>query len=203
MLEHSEVETLLGVIKTMTNNAYNLYRGVTDRKELDLREEIRRLLYGAPDEIAKGKVGLLRRMREDDDGELVRCPCRSDITDEPDRDFFCRYCHGHGYFWDEYKIVYYKSDESFTEKEGKIQKFGGFLFYFEWNVDIRSTDFVIEVVLDKEGRPEQPVNRLKVYDIIQADTFRADRGRVEFWQVKAKERREWSVWYGVKNRQYN
>jgi hypothetical protein len=164
--------------------------------ELDLREELSQLLYGSAGEIAKGKVGLLRKMREGSDGELLRCPCRSRITDEPDRDSFCRYCHGHGYFWDEYKIVYYKNNESFQDG-------GKGLFYLEYNVDVSSSDFIVEVVLDNEGRPAQPVERSAVYEIVSADQFRADRGRVEFWQVTAQYRREWSVWYGVKNRQYN
>lgn len=182
----------------MTNNAYNPYRNVRSRKELDLREELRKLLYGATDEIAKGKVGLIRRMRQDANGDFVRCPCRSQITDEPDMDFFCRYCHGMGWFWDEYKVVYYKSDKSSKDTEGTI-----YSFYFEYNVDILKQDFIVEVELDKEGRPVQPVNRMRVYDIIKADTFRADNGRVEFWHIKAKERREWSVWYNVTQRQFS
>jgi len=187
----------------MTSNAFKPYRGTSSKIELDLREELSRLLYGAEDEIAKGNVGLLRRMRRDEDGELMRCPCRNKITDEPDRDFFCRYCHGHGYFWDEYKIVYYRNDDAFRKSKGKVKEFEGVLFYFEWNADIEPTDYIVEVALDKEGRPLQPVQRIKVYDILSSDTFNADRGRVEFWQIRAKERREWSVWYGVKNRQHN
>ena len=185
------------------SSPYSLYRGATNRKELDLRVELHRLLYGAADEVAKGKVGLLRRMRKDSNGELERCPCRTRLTEEPSRDFFCRYCHGHGYFWDEYKIVYYRNDDSFSKREGNIQEFESDHFFFEYNVDIDPTDFIVEVSLDKEGRPLQPVVREKVFNIMSADTFRADTGRVEFWQIRAKEEPEWSVWYGVKNRQYN
>ena len=82
-----------------------------------MRAELRRTLCGAPDEVAKGKVGLLRKMREDGSGDLVRCPCRNQATTEPDRDFFCRYCHGMGYFWDEHKIVYYKRPKPATQAE--------------------------------------------------------------------------------------
>lgn len=187
----------------MTNSAYRPYRGSKGRKEIDLRDEMNRTMFGANDEIAKGKVGLLRRMRRDDDGKLLRCPCRNKTTDEPDRDFFCRYCHGHGYFWDEYKIVYYRNDDFFMKSKGKVKDFEGVFFYFEWNADIEPTDYIVELKLDKEGIPVQPVQRLKVYDILKSDTFSADNGRVEFWQIMAKDRREWSVWYGVQNRQHN
>jgi len=185
------------------SNPYKLYQGTSGKKELDLRNELHRLLYGASDEISKGKIGLLRRMRADENGELIKCPCRNTITNEPSRDFFCRYCHGHGYFWDELKIVYYRDDDSFTKKEGNTEEFERDYFYFEYNVDIRTSDFIIEVRLDKEGRPYQPVEREKVFNILSADTFRSDNGRVEFWQIRAKEEQKWSVWYGVKNRQYN
>ena len=60
--------------------------------EIDLRVEMQRTLYGAVDEIAKGRTGLLRRMRVDSNGERIKCPCRDTITDEPDQDFYCRTC---------------------------------------------------------------------------------------------------------------
>ena len=112
-------------------------------------------------------------------------------------------CHGHGYFWDEHKIVYYKNDDSFRKREGRVQEYEGDLFYLEYSDTVSPGDFVIEISLDNDGVPVQPVERLKVYDIISADHFRADNGRVEYWRLRAKFRREWSVWYGVKNRQHS
>jgi len=175
----------------------------TQQLELDLRNEMNELLYGSAGEIPKGKTGILRKMRKDDDGNLIRCPCRNEITDEPDRDYFCRFCHGHGYFWDEAKIVYYKNDDSFRKREDKVQEYESDLFYFEYSEDISPSDFVIEIELDNSGQPVQPIQRMKVYDIISADTFRSDNGRVEFWQIRARFQRKWSVWYGVQNRQYS
>jgi len=186
-----------------TISAYAPYRSIASSKELDLRVELHRLLYGAIDEIAKGKVGLLRRMRRDSDGNLVRCPCRSQATDEPDRDFYCRYCQGSGSFWDEYKVIYFKDDNAFKRTESETQEFERVIFYFEWNVDITADDYIIEVALDKAGLPVIPVTRLKRYDILSANIFRSDGGRAEFWRVRAKEYRQWSVWYGVKNQQHN
>lgn len=171
-------------------------------REMDLRAELHRTLFGATDEVSKGKVGLLRVMRKDSDGELLRCSCRNRLTDEPDRDSFCRYCHGHGYFWDEHKIVYYRNDDSFRKREGRVQEYEGDLFYLEYSDEVSPGDFVIEISLNTDGVPVRPIERLKVYDIISADHFRADNGRVEYWRLRAKFRREWSVWYDrVKNRQ--
>jgi hypothetical protein len=182
------------------SSPYQLYRGRTSQKEIDLRSELNRSLFGATDEIPKGKVGLLRRMREDSDGNFIKCSCRDPGTFEADKDTFCRYCHSHGWYWDEYYVVYYKNNKLFSTDETSSEEFTYNTFYFEWDVDIRPDDFIVEVKLDKEGRPVLPVIRQRLYDIIRADDLRADSGRVEFWQVEARERREWSVWYGVHNR---
>jgi hypothetical protein len=170
--------------------------GSNSSKEIDLRHEVGNLFYGATDEIAKGMIGLLRIMRRDSDHNLIQCACRNKVTNEPDRDSFCPYCYGFGYLWDEYKIVYYRNDDSLKNQEDVV-------FYFEWEADITSDDFIVEIKLDKDGSPLQPVQRTKIYDILSSDTFNADYGRVEFWKVTAKSRRNWSVWYGVQNRQHN
>ena len=179
----------------MTANPYkNPYTSLASRIELDLREELRRTLHGAPDEIRKGRVGLLRKMRKDDNGDHVRCPCRDKQTDEPSRDSYCRYCLGMGFLWDEDKMVYYKNEDSF--QEGK-----GLLFYLEYDKDIDSKDYLVEIEVDKEGEPIYPITRTAIYNISRAHPYKADRGRLEFWQVLAIEERKWSVHYGVKNRQ--
>jgi hypothetical protein len=173
----------------------NPYNASSIGKEIDLRSELHRLLFGAADEIPKGKIGLLRRMRKDNNNQMIRCPCRNELTDEPDRDYYCRTCNSMGFLWDEYKIVYYKNNESFKEdRKG--------LFYLEYGADVTKYDFIIEVALNSEGVPLVPVRREAVYDIILADPFRADNGRIEFWNITAQHRRDWSTWYGViKNRQ--
>lgn len=172
---------------------HNPYDRTSSLREIDLRDELHQMLFGTSSEIPKGKIGLLRRMRRDDEGELVRCSCRNEVTDEPDRDFYCRECVGMGYLWDEYKIVYYKNNESFKEdRKG--------LFYFEYDSEVTKDDYIIEVALNTEGVPLSPVRRESVYEIITADPFRADNGRIEFWTILAQYRRDWSVWYNVKLR---
>ena len=178
-----------------TNPYTSLYPTESSGKELNLRTEMYRTLFGAVDEVAKGREGLLRRMRRDTNGDLVRCPCRDNVSDEPDKDYYCRYCLGMGYFWDEVKIVYYRNDDSFR-KEGDD-------FFLQYSVDITPEDYIVTVKLDDDGSPSTPVTRDKMFKILSADPFRADNGRIEFWRVRAIEERKWSVWYGIKNRQHN
>jgi hypothetical protein len=187
----------------MSTNPYTSpYPTSATRKELDLRDEMERLLYGASDEIAKGREGLLRRMRRDNNGFLKQCPCRGRDNNEPDRDFYCPYCIGMGYFWDEVKIVYYRNDDSFRKIEGKNREFEGDVFYFEYDTVITPDDYIITVKLDLDGDPITPVERDVYFKILSVDPFRSDTGRVEFLAVRAKEERKWSTHYGVKNRQY-
>ena len=187
----------------MPTNTHRLYPTSSRGKELDLRDELKRLLYGASDEVAKGRIGLLRRVKRDSSGHPIRCSCRDTVTDEPDKDYYCRYCWGVGYFWDEVKIVYYRNDDSFRKREGKNQEYEGDDFFIEYNVDITTEDAIVTVKLDDDGNPISPVTRDKTFKILSADPFRADNGRIEFWRVRAVEGRKWSIWYGVKNRQHN
>ena len=186
----------------MSTSPYSMYPTNSSGKELDLRVELHRLLYGAPDEEAKGRMGLLRKIRMDANGEPQRCPCRDSLTDEPDKDYYCRFCLGVGYFWDESKIVYYRNDDSFRKREGKNQEYEGDDFFVAYNRVITPRDFVVIVKLDEDGQVEVPATRESIFKILSADPFRADNGRIEFWRIRAVETRRWSVHYGNKNRQH-
>lgn len=172
----------------------SLYKKSYNGLELDLREELSRTLNGATDEIAKGRTGLLRIMRRDSINEPVRCPCRDKQTDEASTFSYCRYCLGHGFLWDEEKMLYYKNEDSFSKEKG-------YLFYVQYDKDITDIDYIVTVKTDKEGQPIYPVERETKFKILEAHKYKADRGRLEFWQVQAVEERDWSVHYGVKNRQ--
>jgi hypothetical protein len=171
--------------------------------EIDLREELSRTLYGAVDEVKKGRIGLLRKMRRNSSGELLRCVCRDNLTDEPDSDTYCRYCLGHGYYWDESKITYFKDDDSFRRHEGVTKEYEDSIFYVEYNVPVTDDDYIIEISVDSNGNVIIPIERIGFFKILKADPMRSDNGRIEFFQIRTKEERKWSVYYGVTNRQYN
>lgn len=171
-----------------------MYPSSSTRGEIDLREEMDRSFEGASDELAKGKIGMFRRMRRDDHGNPVRCPCRDSQTDEPSRDYYCRYCLGMGFLWDEYEMLYYKNESSFSE--GK-----GYLFYIRCDQEINREDYVMEIELDKEGLPALPIRYKMAYNIKKVHPFRLDENsRLEYWAVQAIKERQWSVHYGVKLR---
>ena len=164
------------------------------RKELDLRKEMQNTLLGASDEIAKGRAGLLRRMRREDNGDLVRCPCRDVLTDEPELDYICYQCYGHGWLWDEQEIVYYKNDDAY-------RKWGYTIFYVRYSVDLFDKnyidkDFIVEIQRDASGSPVSPIVRTRLYKISEVSDFRADDGRIEYWRINASWDKKWSVWSG-------
>lgn len=169
----------------------------TTRKEIDLRDELSRLLYGSTEEIAKGRIGLLRRMQRDSNGDLLKCDCRDDLTDEPDVDTYCRSCLGMGYYWNEVKITYFRDDSSFRKREGYYKEFEGDVFYVAHNVTVTEEDYIITIKRDSEGNAIIPIERDRYFKILSADPFRSDYGRIEFYGIRAIEERKWSTWYGA------
>lgn len=172
-------------------------------KELDLRKELRELLDGSWEEIPKGRIGYLRKVRLDENENPIRCKCRDRITDEPDEDYYCPKCLGIGYLWDEEEITFYRNDNSFRKVEGKTREFPGDYFYVKYTENITTNDYIVIINNDKEGKTNKPIKRFILFDIISADEFRCDNGRIEYWRIRAKEKRKWSIRYGIQNRQHN
>ena len=111
-------------------------------------------------------------------------------------------CYGVGWFWDEYKIVYYKNDDVFRTSGG-IPKQDASHFYIEYDEDIAPIDIIVEVEVDKEGEITYPIKRKGFYDIRVVEDFRADDGRLEYWRITGGYIRDWSVYYEqVRHRQY-
>lgn len=170
--------------------------GTVAELELDLRQEMREFLHGSTGEIAKGRTGLLRRMRTNSDGEKIKCPCRDTVTDEPDRDYYCRTCNGVGYLWDERELVYYKDDGSLEIEDETF-------FYMEYFVKPSKDDYIVELIRDVNGNVISQSEREAFYKVIEAEPFRADNGRIEYWRCRAEKERKWSVWYGTTPRQHD
>ena len=168
----------------------------TSGGEIDLREELRRMLYGASDEVSKGRIGLIRRMRRNSVGDLVYCPCRDIVTDESDKDYYCRTCWGMGYLWDEREVIYFRDDDT-------LRKTNEVYFYVQYDVEPTKEDYIIQITRTLEGVPSTPATREDtVYNIIEAEAFRSDAGRVEYWRCRTKVEKKWSLWYGAENRQH-
>lgn len=159
--------------------------------EIDLRDEMRRFFHGDGCEIAKGRKGFLRRMRTDDDGNFIPCPCVDPLTSEPDLDTLCPYCLGEGYMWDEELITYYKVLVGDGRGlAGKISKnISGELnipfamWYVEYTVNPTHKDRIVEVKLDLEGNVVLPVDRIGVYRLETVEAFRSDNSRVEYFRL--------------------
>lgn len=174
-----------------------------NRKEIDLRKELSETMDGSIGEISKQVPGILRKMRRDDDGVLQRCTCRDKLTDEPDQDHYCRYCLGHGYYWDEIPITYYKNNVAFRRDEEKTREYLSHVFYLEHEIDVTGNDYIITIRLDSDGNVIIPIERDLHFKILSADPFRGENSRIEFFAIRAVEERKWSTSYGIKNRQYN
>jgi len=161
--------------------------------EIDLRQEFYEFLYGSPTEVAKGRPAILRRMRRDSDGNLVRCPCVDELTGEPDKDTFCPYCWGEGSLFDEEWITVYKmlvsTHEGMVRKnqphEPGVSNIPFVFFYCEYFISPTRQDRIIEVSLDTSGRVVTPIVREAIYTIATPEAFRSDNGRVEYWRCAA------------------
>lgn len=175
-----------------TNSSTALYPA-SSGGEIDLRVELARTLYGEGDETAKGQTGLLRRMRTDDDDNLIGCPCVDPKTHEPDVDTPCNICLGLGYLWDEEWVTYYKvlvsSNEGFIRKNeptpGGIANIPYAFFYVEYNVNPARQDKIIEVNRDLDGDVNSPYKRVASYSLATVEPFRSDQGRVEYFRIAA------------------
>jgi len=169
--------------------------------EIDLRAEIKELLYGSNKEIAKGQIGLLRRMRLDSNEKKILCTCVDELTHEPDKDTFCPICFGEGFLWDEEYITFYKvvisSSEGLVRKDdhlkGGISNIPYSFFYVEYFVNPTRYDKLIELEKDLEGGVSR-YRRVAAYNISFAEDFRSDSGRVEYWRLATVKDSVVSTW---------
>lgn len=186
----------------LTNRS--MWTSLNAGSEIDLRVEFHDILYGNGVEIPKGIPVILRRMRYDANEELVRCPCVSDITNEPDEDVPCHHCWGEGFIWDEewlvtYKVVIGGARGSSLAKQLETHPAGTLktsicFFYFKYDTNLTNYDKIIEVKLDEEGCIVAPYKRIHKYGISTAESLRSDSGRIEYWRVACVEERVKSNW---------
>jgi len=163
----------------------------TGGTEPDMREEFNNMMDGKWPEVPKAQPIVLRKMRRDDSGVLVGCPCVDRLTQEPDLDTFCPFCHGERYLWDEqmydgYKVVL-RSDVGLSSKEDLIRpgllNIPFVIFYMRSHIDITQDDKIVELILDTSGQPVRPYKREFLYRIGTAIDLRSDGGKLEYWKL--------------------
>ena len=170
----------------MASSVKDLYNS-TDYipSEIGMREEMIATRDGTIIEIEKFHPILIRLMRKDTAGNLIPCECVDRLTREPDKDRKCPICLGDGFKWDEVFDKAYRT--LLTPKE--VQRRAGLinvptmLFYMRHDTPITNHDKVVEVVLDLEGLPIQPVKRSEIFRIQHVESYRLDHGRVEYLKI--------------------
>lgn len=159
---------------------------------IDLRSEFRRILDGHLLEPSKAVYGLLRSMNVDSSGNLIVCPCVNKNTGEPDRDYYCPICMAEKYIWTESLVKFYRvsitASDHGNSTFNKVKEYGqtaisDHLFYFQFDVDIKKADKIIDIKLDLEGNIIKPIKRDIIWRINEIHKYRGDRGRVEFIKV--------------------
>jgi len=179
----------------------------TLRTEPDMREEFFNTMDGAFPEIAKKQNLVLRKMRSDNSGSLIKCSCVDILTGEPDKDTWCFSCAGEGYLWDEsvhdgYHVVL-GSNIGQASREVLISpgntNVAQVSFYFRYNFPLnvfpaacsvphhQFPDKIVEVALDADGSISEPYQRLKIYSIGNAIDFRSDIGKLEYYRLDCYE----------------
>jgi len=170
----------------MASSLKDLYLSNTGSGEISLRDEFITTQDGSVIEISKFHPVLLRLIRKIN-GEKVLCECVDILTREPDKDRLCPICLSEGFKFDE---VYDKAYKKLLSPK-EIQKPAGLInvpvvvFYMKHNAPVTNDDKIIELTLDSEGLVIQPPQRSEVYRVQHVESFRLDRGRIEYLKIWA------------------
>ena len=143
--------------------------------KIDLQKEMDNFILGSDYEESKGKDLIFRRMRRDSSGDLIRCVCVNDNTDEPDRDSYCPYCLGAKYYWDEEFVKAYWH----RENEDTLT------FYFRHSVEPSSVDELITVKMNDDGTLVSPIERIELYNILSTGKLREERAVLVYYKIIA------------------
>lgn len=167
--------------------SWNPYKPVR-RTEPDLRKELNSMFDGIYPEIAKKQPAVLRKFRRDANGKRILCDCVDVNTKEPDKDTYCPFCQGEGFFWDEIALDIYKRPDAVS---GLAENATGpglmnsplMVFYTRSSVEMTKEDKLVELLLDEEGEPVEPIRRKQLYRIGSLVDYRSDNGRLEYWKM--------------------
>ena len=162
--------------------------------EIDLRKELNDLLHGSSQDLPKGQMIVVRRMRRQDGviypastSDLVKCPCKESPEYEPSLDVKCDKCDGEGYLFDELIVIGYKTNRYEYQDIEKYRPWGKettaiSFFYIEYHEDLTRFDKVIEPAINIDGKLVSPISPLRKHNIHMAERFRLDNSRTEYWR---------------------
>lgn len=157
--------------------------------EIDLRSEFDYMINGGDGFLAHGQYFILRRMRRNTEGVIMKCVCRDSFTNEPGRDYgSCAYCLGEGNLFDEEIVRGYRQiiTSAGTDKSSKSKHAFGVVFspatnfYLSYDIAPTVQDKIITLRLDRDGRVLSPISREEYYEINLVRDLRSDQGRVEY-----------------------
>ncbi len=179
-----------------SNNTNNIFNA-TNSDDIDLREELNRIIWGE----GRG-IFLVYRKVQTENQIPKRCVCWNARTQEPDIDTQCRVCKGSGYFFTDYIVRAFKSHSqgyatNRNHKDAGVTEYMYRTYYFEYNtissqsannLDIPSTyDKIIELETDVNGTITSPLRQLIKYDIISVDPYRLEAGgRLEYYRIRTR-----------------
>jgi hypothetical protein len=158
---------------------------------IDLRQEFNNLVLGYQGEIPIGRPFILRRMRRDSDDDLIPCVCLDVLTKEPSRDYYCSFCAGSGYLWDEELIYAYKTVSAspggsnaavnFSKTEAGTIYIPAARFFVSYDVAPRRPDRIVEIELDEDGSAVIPYNRTAIFELMLVRDMRSDNSKIDYW----------------------
>jgi len=176
---------------TNNNSIYSSTTGDTST-EPNMRSELSNMFDGVFPEVAKKRICLLRTVRLNSSNNPTKCECTDRVSGEPDRNIWCPFCFGLGYYTDESLVEVYASISA-TPDSGNtlldkmyppgILNIPTTIFYLEYQYSITTYDKILFIQLDKAGNVVYPVNRIEQYTIARAWEYRCDNGKSEYWKL--------------------
>lgn len=154
---------------------------------IDLRKELQILFHDSCS--PRSQKAVLRRMRRDNNNNLIACSCIGKLSNFPNLHHGCPRCLGEGYIWDEVWTSIWRFDITRNPEIGdKFLPIGEVrnldnIIYIESKVRPSRYDKIIELALDDNGNPEIPYKRIAIYKIVTPVDLRERNGRIEFYRL--------------------
>lgn len=165
----------------------------TDVGDISIRHEISDTLRGNQFQFPRGRWGILRRLRKDENEQMIDCSqCKKRGSHAPSTNTLCDVCFGEGYMWDEEWVIFYKWSGALKDgnrhgykdynESGYVENKTG-VAYLEYNIHPQMGDKLIEVYADQDGKIIEPYVRKNIWDVRFLEELILDNGRSEYWRL--------------------